>query len=61
MSGKYELRLETIKDYNEVENLTGKAFRNKYRPGYMEPHVLHRYRMLPDFVRKPEAAKSGRP
>ena len=29
MLGKYELRLETVKDYNDVENLTREAFWNK--------------------------------
>jgi putative acetyltransferase len=52
MFGNYELRLETAKDYNEVEELTREAFWNKYRPGCMEHYVLHRYRMLPDFVRE---------
>lgn len=52
MLKEYELRLETEKDYREVENLTREAFWNKYRPGCMEHYVLHRYRALPDFVRE---------
>jgi predicted N-acetyltransferase YhbS len=52
MLGKYEIRLETEKDYTEVENLTREAFWNKYRPGCMEHYILHRYRELPDFVKE---------
>lgn len=50
--GKYQLRLETENDFNEVENLTREAFWNKYCPGCTEHYVLHRYRTLPDFVRE---------
>ncbi|WP_243158035.1 GNAT family N-acetyltransferase [Aminipila terrae] len=52
MPSEYELRLETVKDYKEVENLTREAFWNKYRPGCTEHYVLHRYRMLPEFVKE---------
>lgn len=52
MLREYVLRLETEKDYREVENLTREAFWNKYRPGCMEHYILHRYRTNPDFVRE---------
>jgi len=46
------IRLETPKDYREVENLTREAFWNKYRPGCMEHYVLHCYRSRPEFVKE---------
>ena len=44
------IRLETPKDYREVENLTREAFWNVYRPGCTEHFVLHQYRTNPDFI-----------
>ena len=44
------IRLETPKDYCEVENLTREAFWNVYRPGCTENFVLHQYRTNPDFI-----------
>jgi hypothetical protein len=38
ITGNNEYRLEQLKDYREVENLTREAFWNVYRPGYTEPH-----------------------
>ena len=37
------IRLETPKDYREVENLTREAFWNVYRPGCTEHYVLNQY------------------
>lgn len=45
------IRLETIEDWNEVENLTREAFWNKYCPGCSEHYVLHQFRNRPDFVK----------
>ena len=44
------IRLETPKDYCEVENLTREAFWNVYRPGCTEHFVLNQYRTNPDFI-----------
>ena len=44
------IRLETPKDYREVENLTREAFWNVYRPGCTEHYVLNQYRTSPDFI-----------
>ena len=44
------IRLETPKDYREVENLTREAFWNVYRPGCTEHYVLNLYRTNPDFI-----------
>ena len=44
------IRPETKDDYRAVENLTREAFWNVYRPGCMEPYVLHCYRDDPAFV-----------
>ena len=44
------IRLETPKDYREVENLTRDAFWNVYRPGCTELYVLNQYRTNPDFI-----------
>ena len=44
------IRLETPKDYREVENLTREAFWNVYRPGCTEHYVLNQYRANPDFI-----------
>lgn len=46
----YIIRLETLADYHEVENLTREAFWNVYRPGCSEHYVLHCYRNRYDFV-----------
>ena len=44
------IRLETPKDYREVEDLTREAFWNVYRPGCTEHFVLNQYRTNPDFI-----------
>ena len=44
------IRLETPKDYREVENLTREAFWNIYRPGCTEHYVLNQFRTNPDFI-----------
>ena len=44
------IRHETKDDYRKTENLTREAFWNVYRPGCMEPYVLHCYRNDPAFV-----------
>ena len=44
------IRLETPKDYREVENLTREAFWNVYRPGCTEHYVLNQFRTNPDFI-----------
>lgn len=44
------IRLETPKDYREVENLTREAFWNVYCPGCREHYVLNKYRNNPDFM-----------
>lgn len=46
------VRLETVEDWNEVENLTREAFWNKYCPGCSEHYVLHLFRSRPDFVKE---------
>lgn len=48
----YIIRLETKKDYKEVENVTREAFWNVYRPGCMEHYVLHCYRNREDFIKE---------
>lgn len=48
----YIIRLETKKDYKEVENVTREAFWNIYRPGCMEHYVLHCYRDREDFIKE---------
>lgn len=48
----YIIRLETKKDYKEVENVTREAFWNVYRPGCMEHYVLHCYRDREDFIKE---------
>lgn len=48
----YSIRLETKKDYKEVENVTREAFWNVYRPGCMEHYVLHCYRGREDFIKE---------
>ena len=44
------IRLETPKDYREVENLTRESFWNVYRPGCTEHFVLNQFRTNPDFI-----------
>lgn len=46
----YTIRLETEKDYREVENLTREAFWNVYREGCLEHYVLHEFRTRADFI-----------
>lgn len=41
---------EALAIYNEVENLTRKAFWNVYAPGCFEHYVLNLYRNNPDFI-----------
>ena len=48
----YIIRLETKRDYKEVENVTREAFWNVYRPGCMEHYVLHCYRGREDFIKE---------
>lgn len=48
----YIIRLETKRDYKEVENVTREAFWNVYRPGCMEHYVLHCYRDREDFIKE---------
>ncbi len=50
----YIIRLETEKDYREVENLTREAFWNVYKPGCDEHYFVHMMRSHPDFI--PELA-----
>lgn len=44
------IRLETPKDYREVEYLTREAFWNVYRPGCTEHYVLNQFRTNLDFI-----------
>ncbi len=48
----YTIRLETEKDYREVENLVREAFWNVYRPGCYEHYVIHVLRGDPAFVKE---------
>ncbi len=50
----YTVRLETEKDYREVENITREAFWNVYAPGCDEHYFVHVMRKHEDFV--PELA-----
>lgn len=52
IKNNYTVRLETKKDWDEVENLTREAFWNKYRPGCSEHYVIHQFRNRPDFVKE---------
>lgn len=47
---EFTIRLETIKEQREVENLTREAFWNVYIPGCKEHYVLNQYRSNPDFI-----------
>ena len=44
------IRLETPKDYREVEELTRDAFWNVYKPGADEHYFVHKMRKHPDFI-----------
>lgn len=44
------IRLERPDERHEVENLVREAFWNVYRPGCLEPYVLHKLRDDPAFV-----------
>lgn len=44
------IRHEKESEYREVENLVRESFWNVYRPGCLEPYVLHCLRDDPDFV-----------
>jgi predicted N-acetyltransferase YhbS len=46
------IRLETEKDWRNVENVTREAFWNVYRPGCLEHYIVHQYRQRPDFVKE---------
>ena len=46
------IRLETPRDWREVENLTREAFWNVYRPGCSEHFVMHVLREDPAFVKQ---------
>jgi len=48
----YIIRLETKKDYREVENLVRESFWNVYRPGCSEHYVIHVLRDDPAFVKE---------
>ncbi len=49
---EYIIRLETEKDYREVENLIRESFWNVYRPGCSEHYVIHVLRDDPAFVKE---------
>lgn len=44
------IRLETINDYLETENVVREAFWNHYSPGCYEHYLLHCIRNTPDFI-----------
>ncbi|MBQ3080508.1 MAG: N-acetyltransferase [Clostridia bacterium] len=44
------IRLETEKDFREVEALTREAFWNVYKPGADEHYFVHTMRSHPDFI-----------
>ena len=48
----YIIRLETEKDYREVETLIRESFWNVYRPGCSEHYVIHLLRDDPAFVKE---------
>ena len=52
MPNDYIIRPETPADYEETENLVRESFWNVYRPGCLEPYVLHCLRDDPDFVKE---------
>ena len=47
-----EIRLEIIKDYEEVENLTREAFWDLYQPGCDEHLLAHKLRKVEAFIPK---------
>ncbi len=49
---KINFRLETEKDYREVENMVRESFWNVYQPGCSEHYLLHVLRDDPAFVRE---------
>lgn len=52
MNNDLTIRLETSEDFLVVERLTRDAFWNKYRPGCLEPYVLHQFRKSENFVKE---------
>lgn len=50
MNKNYIIRLETKKDYEEVENLAREAFWNLYVPGCNEHYLIHTMRSHKDFI-----------
>ena len=48
----YIIRLESAKDYGEVENLIRESFWNVYRPGASEHYVMHCLRDDPAFIKE---------
>lgn len=46
------IRLETEKDFREVEELTREAFWNVYKPGADEHYYVHTMRNHPDFIQE---------
>jgi len=46
----YIIRFERKEEQREAENLVREAFWNVYRPGCLEPYLLHQLRNDPDFV-----------
>ncbi len=51
-TGEITFRLETEKDYREVENMVRESFWNVYQPGCSEHYLLHVLRDDPAFVRE---------
>lgn len=47
-----EIRLESERDYETVEELTRETFWNVYAPGADEHFLVHRLRKSPDFIAK---------
>ena len=52
MNNNLTIRLETSEDFLAVERLTRDAFWNKYRPGCLEPYVLHQFRKSENFIKE---------
>ena len=48
----HEIRLESEKDYLEVENLVRNSFWNVYRPGAFEHYIVHNLRNDKSFISK---------
>ena len=51
-TNSYTIRLETIEDQREVEDLIRESFWNVYRPGCSEHYVIHVLRDDPAFVKE---------